>query len=576
MNMIMFETVSKLLEKRLGGAEFALSLPEISGRGHLSTNAAFILAESEKISPMEAALTLKKYLEGSAPDGFFHTIEIAEPGFLNFWFTERAIQNEFAKALEAGEGWGRPFDSVQGGHTKESKETVIVEYSQPNIAKPMHVGHLRSTIIGDALANIFEFTGRKVIRWNYIGDWGTQFGKLIAVAKKKNPQEALTNIMRDVKASVAVYKEFAEETKNDPELEEEARKEFKKLEDGDKENKALWEESVKASREEIEKVYDILGIKFDVWKGESSYEKELEPLIKRLKKDGIAKESEGALIVPLDDEGLPPGLIRKSDGATLYLTRDIASLEDRINNYKPDTILYVVDNGQSLHFQQLFAVAKKIGIDASRAHHVKFGLVLSEDMKRLSTRSGRHIPLMDVISEAISRARAVVDEKQPELSDVERERISKIIGIGALKYNDLSQNRMSDITLNWDKMLSLEGNSGPYLQYTYARLKSILRKADNVSDFEVGALVSEADHELMLKLLMFPETIESVIETYFPHYLANYLYSLAREVNSYYEKEPVLKAEPAVRNARLHLVQLAADVMRTGLSLLGIGVVERM
>jgi len=272
---------------------------------------------------------------------------------------------------------------------------------------------------------------------------------------------------------------------------------------------------------------------------------------------------------------IPVALIRKSDGATLYLTRDVANLEYRMKKYKPELILYVVDNGQSLHFQQLFAVAKRAGIEAD-AVHVKFGLVLSEDMKRLSTRAGRHISLTDVIDESVKRALGVVKIKQPELSDTEKGRIAKVVGIGAVKYNDLSQNRMSDIAFHWDKMLSLEGNSAPYLQYTYARLKSILRKAGNVGNFDSSALGSESDQGIMLKLVMFPEVIHAVTENYFPHHLANYLYDLARAVNSYYEKEPVLKAEPTLRDARLHLVTAAADVLRVGLGLLGIEVVEKM
>jgi len=437
----------------------------------------------------------------------------------------------------------------------------------------MHVGHLRSTIIGDALANIFEFAGYKVVRWNYLGDWGTQFGKLITAYKKwgddkkieKDPVNELNNL----------YVRFHEEVENNPGLNDEAREEFKKLEDGDKENRELWAKFKKDSVKEFEGMYDMLGIKFDEWIGEAFYEKDLEPLTERLIKDGIATESEGALIVDLKDKGLSPGLIRKSDGATLYLTRDIANLEYRIKKYKPDTLLYVVDNGQSLHFQQLFEIAEIIGLKAD-AHHVKFGLVLSEDLKRLSTRAGRHISLTDVVNESIKRARAVVDAKQSELDEGERSEIAKAVGIGALKYNDLSQNRQSDIAFDWDKMLSFEGNSGPYLQYTYTRLKSILSKAGKFGGFKEDVLKSEADLDLVFKLVMFPEIIRMVTENYFPHYLANYIYDLARTVNSYYEKEPVLKADGDLRDARLHLVQSAAETLRTGLNLLGIETVERM
>ena len=567
----MLETIKELLRKKLGGADFSFSPSPPAGgagRGHISTNAAFILAKHEKTSPMDAAVELKNYLEEHAPNGIFSGIEIAEPGFLNLRFSTQAMQKEFTKIVEAGENWGR----------LHKNGNVIVDYSQPNIAKPMHVGHLRSTIIGDALANIFQFAGYKVTRWNYIGDWGTQFGKLIAAYKlwgdkdevQKNPIETLNNL----------YVRFHKEIEDDPSLEERGREEFKKLEDGDKENRKLWEWFKEESIKEFNKMYELLGINFDEWIGEAFYEKELQPLIEGLLKDGVAKESEGAIVIPFMKGGLPPGLIRKSDGATLYLTRDIANLKYRLKEYKPELILYVVDNAQSLHFQQLFAIADILGLDDVRLSHVKFGLVLSEDMKKLSTRGGRQIPLLDVINEAIEREGKIVSEKQSDLSDEEKNKIAKVVGIGALKYNDLSQNRNSDIVFDWDKMLSFEGNSGPYLQYTYARLKSILRKASKVEggagDFDPTPLVDEASLDIILKLIMYPEVIQAVTENYFPHYLSSYLYDLARAMNSYYENEPILKAEPALRDARLHLITAVSDVLRTGLGLLGIGVVERM
>lgn len=556
----MIEKVRELLEKKLGeeGFELALSGGE---RGHFSTNAAFVLAKKEGKSPADAASEIDKYLKEKSPKGFIEKTEIVN-GFINIWFTKDAIQDEFKRI------------SNKRQVTRDKRnERIIVEYSQPNIAKPMHVGHLRSTIIGDALANIFEFAGYKVTRWNYLGDWGTQFGKLIVAYRKwgddskieKDPINELNNL----------YVKFHEEVKNDPKLDDEARAEFKKLEDGDKENKKLWEKFKEESLKEFNEMYSIFGIEFDEWKGEASYEKELNPLIQRLLKDGIAKESEGAIIVDLTDEGLSPGLIQKSDGATLYLTRDIASLTDRVKKYKADNILYVVDNGQSLHFEQLFAIARKIGLKFS-AKHIKFGLVLSEDMKKLSTREGRHISLKGVIDEAISRARKIVDEKQAELRGEERAEIAKVVGVGALKYNDLSQNRQSDITFNWDKMLSLEGNSAPYLQYSYTRLASILAKAGHFGRLKENALEDEADLNMVLKLAAFPDAIKTVTENYFPHYLAQYLYELAREVNGYYEKVPVLKAEGDLRDARLHLVKACSDTLKTGLGLLGIGVVDRM
>ncbi|MBI2013115.1 MAG: arginine--tRNA ligase [Candidatus Colwellbacteria bacterium] len=548
-----------------GGPAFGWEvLPaESAVRGHFSTNAAFVLAtlrqtQGGRLSPLKAAEELKKYLEEKGAD-FFSEIEVAEPGFLNFWIKPEAARKEFERIVEPRK------------IAAQSRGKVIVEYSQPNIAKPMHVGHLRSTIIGDALANILEFAGYEVIRWNYLGDWGTQFGNVIAAYKlwgdKKEVERAPVEVL------AGLYARFHEEMKEDPSLELRGQEEFRKLETGDKENRELWEWFREESIKELNKIYKLLDVKFDEWIGESFYEKKLPSLIELLLKKGIAKESEGAVIVPL--ENLPPALIRKSDEGTLYLTRDIANLEYRLKEYKADSILYVVDNGQSLHFQQLFAIAEILGLKGDFAH-IKFGLVLGEDLKKLSTRAGRHIALLEVINEAVERARKVLEEKEADMTDKEKEEVARVVGIGALKYNDLSQSRMADITFDWDKMLSLQGNSAPYLQYTYARLKSILRKAENIPAFEAEAIEKEADLRLILKLAFFPEVIEEVSKNYLPHQLANYLYDLARTINDYYEKEPILKAEESLRGARLNLVNSAAETMKTGLGLLGIKVPERM
>ncbi|MEX2033029.1 MAG: arginine--tRNA ligase [Candidatus Colwellbacteria bacterium] len=580
----MLERIRELIGEKLGDLQFEVLLadPPAGGemRGHLNTNAAFPFAKQMGVLPMAAAEELKKYLEEKGAD-FFSKIEVAQPGFINFWLKPEVIREEFEEIVEAGKSWGKPFDFAQG--------KAIIEYSQPNIAKPMHVGHLRSTIIGDALANILEFAGYEVIRWNYLGDWGTQFGKVIAAYKLWGDKKEIEKAPVEVLAGL--YARFHEEMKQDPALEARGREEFRKLEAGDKENGELWEWFKGESIKELDKIYKLLNIEFDEWKGESSYRESLLPLISLLLGRGIAGESEGAIVIPLEKFNLPPALIRKSDEGTLYLTRDIASLEERVKNYQADKVLYVVDNGQSLHFQQLFAIAEILGLKGNFAH-IKFGLVLGEDLKKLSTRAGRHIALLEVMNEAVERARKITHEKQlvrqargePEMSDGEKAIVAQIVGIGALKYNDLSQSRVADITFDWDKMLSLRGNSAPYLQYTYARLKSILRKADNIPSLEAGAIYGElvesiekeADLRLILKLVFFPEAVKEASESYLPHQIANYLYGLARSINDYYEKEPILKAEGSLRGARLHLIKTASETLKTGLGLLGIGVVERM
>ncbi len=561
----MFDSIRKILRKKVGEIDFDLTLADSPERGHLSTNVAFSLAKERGMSPADAACEIKGYLDKNAKKEIFK-VEVAGPGFINIWLRIEVVQNEFEKIVKAKEGWGVP--------QKKSKKKIIIEYSQPNIAKPMHVGHLRSTIIGDALANIYDFLGYETVRWNYLGDWGTQFGKLIAAYKLWGDKEEVEK--SPISGLNSLYVKFHEEAEKDPGLEEKGRSEFKKLEDGDRENRELWKWFKEESVKEFNEMYGILGIKFDTWIGESFYEKELHPLIKELLKDGIAEESDGAIIVPLESRGFPPGLIRKSDGATLYLTRDIANLKYRLKEYKPSRILYVVDNGQTLHFQQLFAIADILGLNSAELAHVKFGLVLSGDMKRLSTREGRQIALLDVINEAIERAKKIVGDKQPDMDDGEKDKIARIVGVGAVKYNDLSQNRQSDITFDWDKMLSLDGNSGPYLQYTYARMMSIVGKANGVPKLDSSALEGGAGVEIVMKLSEFPEVVRRVAETYFPHYIANYLYELSKLANKYYEKEPVLRAEGNLKNLRLNLVAAVAGTLKSGLGLLGIKVAERM
>ena len=569
----MLELIEKLIREKLGDLDFQLLSGE--ARAHFSTNAAFTLALSlskggEKIPPLQTAEELKSFLEEKAPPGFFAKIEVVQPGFINFWLTPETIQAEFLKMIRAGESWGKT----------ELKKTVVIDYSAPNIAKPMSVAHLRSTIIGQSLYHIFQFAGAKVIGDNHLGDWGKQFGILIVAYKetlKQNPEfkePTIEDLMQ-------LYVSYSGRAKENPVLNEAARAETVKLQQGDKNNLKLWQKFYKLSLKEFESVYKVLGVKFDYYLGESFYNPMLADLVESALKKGVARKSEGAVVIPLDEAGLPPYVIQKSDGAHLYSTTDLATLKYRIEKFKADLILYVVGNDQALHFNQLFGAARKMGlVEDEELVHVKFGLILSSDLKKLSTRAGRHISLLQVIDEAIKKAREVVGVKQPDLSEAEKEKIAKIVGLGALKYNDLSQNRMSDITFDWDRMLSLEGNSAPYLQYTYARFRSILRKAPKSLIPKRGldpvALNKEVDLGLVLKLAYFPEIIKSVTVNYYPHYLANYLYELARLMNSFYEKEPVLKSEPALREARLALVKKTAETLKVGLDLLGIKTIEKI
>lgn len=565
---MLLSLLRKLIEEETGEADFSLEEPEVKGRGDFATNVAFLLAKKKKKSPMAAAEELKNKLSGGK---LFEKVEAIQPGFVNFYISKDAAAKELREVVGAGSKWGK---------TKpDKKETVIVEYSSPNVAKQMHVGHLRSTIIGDALANIYEFLGYKVIRWNYIGDWGTQFGKLTAAYKLWGNKKELE--AKPIETMLKLYVRFHEEIKSDPSLEKKGQEEFQKLEKGDKENKKLWEWFRRESLKDFNRLYKALNVKFDITAGESFYEKDLKPLIERLEKSGVAKKSEGALIIPLDKVGLPPALIRKSDEATLYLTRDMANLEYRIKKYKPAEILYVVANEQSLHFSQLFAVAKIMKLDLAEMKHIKFGMVLGPDGKKFSTREGKTVILDDLISEAVKLARKTVESKNPKLPSGEKEKIASVVGVGAIKYNDLSQNRMGDITFNWEKMLSITGNSAPYLQYTYARLKSILRKGlpagrqGRLGKFDVKHF-GEADRQIVIKLSQFPEAIRRAADEHLPNYLANYLYNLSQVVNGYYETNPVLQSEPAVRALRLNLIKAVAETLKNGLNLLGIQTLGRM
>ncbi len=562
--------IEEILKKAVGGtAEFGVSVPEQENFGHYSTNVALRLAKSAGKSPLKLAHELAEKIRVGAPSGFFEKVEAAPPGFINFWLTNEAIQREFLEISKEKE-----FGKSSAGKGK----TVIIEYSQPNIGKMMHVGHLRTTIVGDALANVFEYSGYKVIRWNYLGDWGTQFGKLIAAYKLWGDKKAIkANPLDELQK---LYVRFHDEIKKDESLEKRGQEEFRKLEGGDKENRKLWEWFKKESLKELEKIYVALGVRFDTYIGESFFEKDMKPLVAELVEKGIAKRSEGALVVNLDALKLPPALIEKGDGASLYLTRDIANLRYRLLKYKPAKIFYVVGNEQSLHFEQLFAVAKILRLDSAELMHVKYGLVLGEAGKKLATREGRTILLKEVLEKAVTLAREIVEKKNSDLSAKEKGEVARAVAIGALKYNDLKENRHSDIIFDWEKMLDTSGDSAPYLQYTYARLKSILRKSrvgGQMSKVDPGTLGAEVELALIRKIIEFPDEVVRSAENLATSNLAVYLFKLAVAANKLYETTPVLKEENVERrNALLALIGTTAEVLKKGMGLLGIKTLEKI
>ncbi len=510
--------------------------------------------------------------------------EVAGPGFVNIHLSDAWIATKLSEAL-------RDLDR-DGVPAVDRAERIIVDFSSPNIAKQMHVGHLRSTIIGDAIARILSFVGHDVIRDNHLGDWGTQFGLLIVGMREWGEEEAL---QADPIAELErVYKLASERAGNDDAFADKARAELAKLQNGDAENRKLWEHFVEVSRATLDRVYDELDVTFDVWLGESAYHDALPGVVESLLDKGIAREDDGAVCIFWDEvDGVPkslrkqktPFIVRKKDGAFLYSTTDIATVLYRKDRFNADRALYVVDNRQGLHFQQLFAAMQLLGIDMV-LEHIGFGTVLGKDGKPLRTRdaSGHVITLASLLEESKQRARARIDEGVAEgrlrVRPEEMDEVSRVVGIGAVKYADLRQNRLSDYQFDWDKMISFQGNAGPYLQYAYARCASIFAKGDldMRDDASSANVMLDAPAEVTLgkHLLRFADVVHQAGATSQPHLICEHVYELARAFNGFYAECPVLDARGATRESRLGLTALAARQIRRGLGLVGIGVVDRM
>ncbi len=561
--------ISKIpaVAKAVAGKDFTVEIPEEKAHGDYATNVALILAP--RLRSGQAPLEIAEEIKSKIASDLFEKIEVAKPGFINFFLKPEFLQGQVKEILKQDKNFGK--QKISKG------KTVVIDYSAPNIAKKMHVGHLRSTIIGGALYNIYKFLGYKTIGDNHWGDWGKQFGIMIAACKRYGINLSDMHDI-DVNKMMEIYIKFNQEIKENTELEDIAREEFKKLEGGDKENRKIWKILQEKSLKEFDKLYGLLDIKFELALGESFYKDKLQDIIKDALDKGVAiKNSDNSVVIPLAKFNLTDCLILKSDGATLYETRDLATMQYRVKKYNPDMILYVVGNEQTLHFQQLFQSAELLNyIPKDKLHHIKFGLILDENHKKLATREGRFIGADDLINRAIELAEKIIKEKNPKLSGKERKKAAKIIGVGALKYNDLSQNRQSDIVFDWKKILSFEGNSGPYLQYSYVRLRSILRKAGNFKSFKQEFLKEKEEIEILKDLIKFPEIVQGVGEKFQINLLANYLYNLASSINAFYEKLPVLKAEKNIKLARLALIRSATVILRNGLNLLGIEVLERM
>jgi arginyl-tRNA synthetase len=526
------------------------------------------LAKARKMNPRQLATDVVAKLDLA---DWCEAVEVAGAGFLNLRLSAEAVNRVMA---DAASGKHLFFEATS------SPRTVVVDFSSPNVAKPMHVGHIRSTILGDCLARTLRLLGHRVITDNHIGDWGTQFGKLIVGWKQHLDRAALQQ--DPIGEMERLYKLVNAASEADPAVLDLARQELVKLQSGDDENLRIWREMIALSQVQFDSVYGRLGVKFDFTLGESFYNLRLAGVVRDLCEKGIARESEGALAVFF--EGVPqlknsPALIRKSDGAFNYTTTDLATLQHRLETWNPDEVVYVTDGRQQLHFQQIFTTFTRWHPEAKvKLAHVWFGSILGEDGKPFKTRSGETVKLADLLDEAEERALKTVTEKRPELPETQRREIARVVGIGAVKYADLLPNRQSDYVFSWDKMLALNGNTAPYLQYAYARVQSIFRKgAVEATDRprEV-AFASPEEITLAKHLLNFGLVLEAVGGDYRPNFLCNYLYELAGKFAGFFENCPVLKSEARQRDSRLALCDLTSRVLQQGLGVLGIETLEQM
>jgi arginyl-tRNA synthetase len=539
--------------------------------GDYQSSALMSLAKARKLNPRQLAADVVAKLDVADQ---VEKVEVAGAGFLNFRLKTSALLDALKSA-------------ARGEHLfyqkAERPRTVVIDFSSPNVAKPMHVGHIRSTILGDCLGRVLRLLGHRVITDNHLGDWGTQFGKLLVGWKRHLDKAALH---RDpIGEMERLYKLVNAARETEAAVLDEARRELVRLQSGDEENLRIWREMIALSQAQFDSVYGRLGVKFDHTFGESFYNPYLKSVVQELLAKGLAQTSEGAIVVFF--EGNPqlkgnPALIQKSDGGFNYTTTDLATLRYRLETWHPDEIIYVTDGRQQLHFQQLFAIFRRWHPETKiNLAHVWFGSILGEDGKPFKTRSGETIKLSDLLDEAEERAFKVVTEKSLDLPEARRREIARVVGIGAIKYADLLPNRQSDYVFSWDKMLSLQGNTAPYLQYAYARIRSIFRKGGlDGSEFRVSGveLHLRAPEELSLAkhFLNFGIVLENVAEEYRPNLLCNYLYDLAGLFTRFYESCPVLKSPEAVRASRLVLCDLSARVLKRSLEVLGIELLEQM
>lgn len=572
------EEIKSALEKALSDlnisdVDIKLEHPADPQFGDYSTNVAMVAAKSIGKNPRELAEKIVDLLNTKYNIQNTSSITVEGPGFINFYLSEAALSKELQLALEKGDRYG----SSDLGTNK----TLVIDYSAPNIAKRFGIGHLRSTIIGQAIYNLYKTLGWTTLGDNHLGDWGTQFGVLLYQVTTKNIDPADLNIELLEK----LYVEFHQAEKENESLRDEARLWFKKLEDGDPRALELWNVMKDISLEEFNRIYDLLGVKLDYAYGESFYQDKMEAVVEEAKSKGFAKESQGALIFEFPNEELPPAILYKSDEATTYFTRDLATVRFRLDTWNPDLIVYEVGDEQSLHFKQVFRAVELLGWAKSEQFiHVNHGLYLSPDGKKMRTRSGDTVKLEDVLSEAVERAHKLASVSElktsnSQLTTQETDKVAAQVGIGSVKYFDLSHHPASNIIFDWDKVFQMDGNSAPYLQYTYARTKSILSKSNMLNTkYEILSLsnvaINQEEMGLLRTIYRYPEIIEEAALTYSPNLVCSYLFDLASKYNGFYNRHRILEADDPT--FRLGLTQVVGNILKSGLNILGIAAPERM
>lgn len=562
---IIAKQISKTIEINAKELEGYIETPKDSKNGDYAFPC-FRLAKELRKAPPAIASEIKEKLE---PVEEIEKVEVVG-GYLNFFINKSTLAEEVLGEISKTEQYGK---SIVG----EGKN-IVIDYSAPNIAKPFHIGHLRSTVIGGALYNIYKYLGYNVTGVNHLGDYGTQFGKLIEGYKmwgeeydiEKDPINELTKI----------YIRINEACKNDEQILENCRNNFKKLEDGDSYCVEIWKKFRKLSLQEFQKVYDLLGSKFDSWNGESFYSDKMPEVIDLLQKTGKLVESQGAKIIDLEDKGInTPCIIEKSNGSTTYATRDLAAILYRARTYDFDKALYVTSYEQVLHFKQVFEVAKLLGLDEKYTNgleHVSFGMVLLPEGK-MSTREGNIIKLEELLNEAISRAKEIIEQKNPDLEN--KEEVAKKVGIGAVIFNDMSASRIKDEVFDWNTILNFQGETGPYIQYTYVRTKSVLEKAGylpKIENVKIDNLSDEYSMAILKLIYNFEDILIQVTDKNEPSMLARYLIELAKAYSSFYNENKIIVDDKDVQDARVYLTYAVSQVLKQGANLLGIEMPEKM